>query len=154
MLLFPQQIKNIFRAVRASDDLPAFAGKCLVKYDYSKTLPLSLSPNIMSSNCCSARQLGHFQGFVNLLNCAAVRDEPNGHLYSIDQAAEFLQIHRATMYRLIASGKIAYYRVLSNRVRFSRAYLEEFLQKSERNSARESATRQIGGPIESGLTFV
>ena len=62
-------------------------------------------------------------------------------LYSIEKAAKFLQVHRATVYRLIADGKIAYYRVLSNRIRFSRTHLEEFLQKSERNGERKSAGR-------------
>jgi excisionase family DNA binding protein len=63
-------------------------------------------------------------------------------LYSISQAATFLRVHRASIYRLIAAGKLRYYRVLSNRVRFSRAQLEEFLQRNERNGELKSANRR------------
>jgi excisionase family DNA binding protein len=71
-----------------------------------------------------------------------VSDERNDHLYSIDQAAAFLQIHRATLYRLIAAGKIAYFRLLSKRIRLSRAQLQEFLRANERNASKLRTPRR------------
>lgn len=59
-------------------------------------------------------------------------NEYKSSLYSKPQAAEFIGVSISTLDRLMAAGKIEFYRVSLRRIAFSREQLENYLSRNAR----------------------
>lgn len=61
-------------------------------------------------------------------------DKEHANLLTIKEACVFLGVSRPTIYALMKSGKLKHVYLSKNRLRFTKAYLVEYVEKSRYNT--------------------